>query len=36
MLLVIGISHGMPSASMFDLFAEPIPTQFEMFKFMIP
>ena len=31
MLLVIGISHGMPSASPFDSFAERTPPLFEIF-----
>jgi hypothetical protein len=35
MLLVIG-SHGMPSASPFDSFAEYTPPLFEIFKFVIP
>jgi hypothetical protein len=31
MLLVMGISHGMPSASPFDSFAEHTPPLFEIF-----
>jgi hypothetical protein len=34
-LLVIGVSHGMPSASPFDLFAEHTLPLYEIFKYMI-
>jgi hypothetical protein len=36
MLLVIGISHGVLSASPFDFFAEQTPPLFEIFKLVIP